>query len=48
MGGECSEVEHEVGWTAAKLKITYMHHGRVEMYVYGTIKCREMMRTAER
>lgn len=50
MGGKCSGVEHEVRWTAAKakLKITYMHHGRTEMYVYGTIKCREMMRTTER
>lgn len=33
MGGKCSEVKHEVRWTAAKLKITYMHHGRMEMYV---------------
>ena len=29
---ECSEVKREVRWTAAKLKITYMHHGRKEMY----------------
>lgn len=31
--GRCSEVKREVRWTAAKLKITYMHHGRKEMYV---------------
>lgn len=49
-GGKCSGVKHEVRWEAAKpkLKITYMHHGRVEMYVYGTIKCRETTRTTER
>lgn len=43
MGGKQSEVEHEAGWTAAtaRLKITYMHHGRTQMYVYGTIKCRD-------
>lgn len=36
MGRRCSEVKHEVMGTAAlpKLKITYMHHGRVEMYVW--------------
>lgn len=41
-------VKHEVRWAPAKpkLKITYMHHGRMEMC--GTIKCREMMRTTER
>lgn len=34
-GGKCSEVKHEVRWTAAlpKLKITYMHHGRMDTYV---------------
>lgn len=50
MAGKCSEVKHEVRLTAAipKLKITYMHHGRVEMYEYGTIKCREMTRTTGR
>lgn len=31
MRGKRSGVEHEVRWTAAtaKLKITYMHHGRM-------------------
>lgn len=35
MGGKCSVGKGEVRWTAAKprLKITYMHHGRMEMYV---------------
>lgn len=47
MGGECSEVKHEVRWTAAKLKITYMHHGKMEMKL-RTIKCRETTRTTER
>lgn len=50
MGRKCSKLKHEVRWKAAmaKFKITYMHHGRTEMHVYGTIKCREMMRTTER
>lgn len=36
MGGKCSEVKREVMWTAEiqKLKITYMHHGRKEIYVW--------------
>lgn len=34
--GECSEMEHVVKWTAAKakLKITYMHHGRMKRSVW--------------
>lgn len=35
--GRKVQVKHGVRWTAAlpKLKITYMHHGRMDMYVWG-------------
>lgn len=36
MRGKCSEVKREVTWIESmpKFKITYMHHGRKEMYAW--------------